>query len=191
MEAFLHALLPRMLPTGRTFVVHPFQGKPDLLGRLPDRLRGYASWLPDDWRIVVVVDRDDDDCLELKAQLEDMAKRARLKTRSAAGAQQWQLVNRIVVEELEAWYFGDWQAVCTAYPKVSAHAVNKAGLRDPDAVAGGTWQAFERQLQRGGYFRGGLTKIEAARVLGAAIDPQRCRSNSFARFRDAVLEAAG
>lgn len=55
MEAFLRALLPRLFP-GRTFEVHPFQGKNDLLGNLEPRLRSYASWLPEDWRIVVVVD---------------------------------------------------------------------------------------------------------------------------------------
>ncbi len=62
MEAFLRALLPRLLAASRTFEVHAFQGKADLLGKLQARLRGYAQWLPDDWRIVVVVDRDDDDC---------------------------------------------------------------------------------------------------------------------------------
>ena len=99
------------------------------------------------------------------------------------------LVNRIAIEELEAWYFGDWPAVCAAYPKVSAHVASKAGYRDPDSIAGGTWEAFERVLQRHGYFRGGLAKIEAARALGAAIDPARNRSVSFGRLRDAVLEA--
>jgi hypothetical protein len=189
MEAFLSALLPRLLPTDRTFVVHPFQGKTDLIARLQDRLRGYASWLPDDWRVLVVVDRDDDDCVSLKAQLEAMAKKARLRTRSVAGRQPWQLVNRIAIEELEAWYFGDWPAVCAAYPRVSERVVNQAGYRNPDAIAGGTWEAFERVLQRHGYFRGGLGKIEAARALGAVLDPQRSRSVSFAHFRDAVLEA--
>ena len=62
MEVFLRALLPRLLPHDRTFEVHPFQGKSDLLGKIEARLRAYASWLPDDWRIVVVVDRDGDDC---------------------------------------------------------------------------------------------------------------------------------
>ena len=55
MEAFLRALLPRLLPQDRTFEIHPFQGKSDLLGKLEARLRGYAAWLPADWRIVVVV----------------------------------------------------------------------------------------------------------------------------------------
>lgn len=189
MEAFLGALLPRLLPADRTFIVHPFQGKADLLGKLQDRLRGYASWLPQDWRVVVVVDRDDDDCVALKTQLEAMAKKAKLRTRSCTGKQPWQLVNRIAVEELEAWYFGDWPAVCATYPRVSAHVVAQAGYRNPDAIAGGTWEAFERVLQRRGYFRGGLGKIEAARALGAAIEPQRNRSASFVQFRDAVLEA--
>lgn len=44
MEAFLHALLPRILPSGRTFQIHSFQGKSDLLGKLEARLRGYAAW---------------------------------------------------------------------------------------------------------------------------------------------------
>ena len=189
MEAFLGALLPRLLPSDRSFVVHPFQGKTDLMDKLQDRLRGYAAWLPEDWRIVVVVDGDDDDCLALKAQLEAMAKKARLRTRAHPGRQPWQLVNRIAIEELEAWYFGDWDAVCATYPRVSDRIVNQAGYRDPDGIAGGTWEAFERVLQRHGYFRGGLGKIEAARALGAAIDPARNRSISFGHFRDAVLEA--
>lgn len=189
MEAFLGQLLPRLLPADRSFAIHAFQGKTDLLGKLQDRLHGYARWLPADWRIVVVVDRDDDDCRALKAQLEAMAKKARLRTPTTRGKQPWQLVNRIAIEELEAWYFGDWPAVCSAYPRVSARVVGQAGYRDPDAVAGGTWEAFERILQRHGYFRGGLGKIEVARALGVAVDPQRSRSASFASFRNAVLEA--
>lgn len=43
MEAFLRGLLPRLLPAGRTFGIHPFQGKSDLLGKLEARLRGYAQ----------------------------------------------------------------------------------------------------------------------------------------------------
>ena len=76
MEAFLGALLPRLLPEGRTFAVHPFQGKADLLSKLHDRLRGYASWLTKEWRIVVVVDRDNDDCRRLKRRLESAASAA-------------------------------------------------------------------------------------------------------------------
>jgi len=189
MEAFLRALLPRLLPRGRSFEVHAFQGKADLLGKLQARLHAYAKWLPENWRVVVVVDRDDEDCLLLKGRLEGFAAAAGLLSRSRAGGAAWQLVNRVAVEELEAWYFGDWAAVCSAYPKVSAHVPNKAPYREPDSIRGGTWEAFERVLRQYGYFKTGLPKIEAGRSLGALIDAQRCRSRSFGAFRDALLEA--
>jgi hypothetical protein len=189
MEVFLRALLPRLLPQDRTFEIHPFQGKRDLLGKLEQRLRGYAAWLPPDWRIVVVVDRDDDDCRVLKRQLESMARRAGLLTRTRVGNATWQLVNRIAIEELEAWYFGDWAAVCSAYPRASANVPRRQGFREPDAIAGGTWEAFERVMQAHGYFKGGLAKIEAARAIGAHVDPARSSSHSFRTFSQAIVEA--
>lgn len=69
MEAALRGLLPRLVGD-MSFEVYPYQGKDDLLRKLPQRLLGYAAFLPSDWRIVVVVDRDDDDCRRLKQQLE-------------------------------------------------------------------------------------------------------------------------
>ncbi len=188
MEAFLRSLLPRLLPQDRTFEVHPFQGKSDLLGKLGSRLRGYAAWLPADWRIVVVVDRDDQDCRELKRQLESIARGAGLRTRSHSGNAPWQLVNRIAIEELEAWYFGDWAAVRSAYPRASANVPRRQGFRDPDAIAGGTWEAFERVMQAHGYFKGGLLKIEAARAIGAHIDSARSSSHSLRAFSAAISE---
>lgn len=189
MEAFLSVLLPRLLPDDCSFQVHQFQGKSDLLGKLLPRLRAYAQWLPEHIRIVVVVDRDDDDCRSLKNQLEAVAAAAGLLTRSRAGGQPWQLVNRLAIEELEAWYFGDWPAVCSAYPRLSPHVPNQAAYRDTDAIDGGTWEAFERVLQRRGYFKGGLRKLAAARTIGGQLDPGRSRSRSFATFRDAITEA--
>ena len=100
------------------------------------------------------------------------------------------MVNRIVVEELEAWYFGDWEAVRSAFPRVSSTVPNQRRYRHPDAVRGGTWEAFERVLQRHGYFRAGLRKIEAARSIAPKIDPERNSSPSFETFRDALVEAA-
>lgn len=188
MEAFLRSLLPRLLPNDRTFAIHPFQGKNDLLTNLASRLRGYANWLPQDYRIVVVVDRDDDDCQQLKQQMERVADEVRLRSRTRSPSS-WQLVNRIVIEELEAWYFGDWDAVCAAYPRLPATLPSK--YRNPDAIAGGTWEAFERLLQRYGYFKSGLAKIEVARAIGERLDPSRCQSRSFKCFRDALIEAAG
>lgn len=189
MEAFLNILLPRLLPADRTFAIRVFRGKHGLLRNLENRLRGYAKWLPDDHRIVVMVDRDNDECHALKAQLEEAAGRAGLRTRSHAAERPWQLVNRIVIEELEAWYFGDWQAVRVAYPRVPAAIPGRAPYRDPDGIAGGTWEAFERILKQHGYFRTGLRKVEAARAVAAHIDPVRNCSRSFSVFADAIVEA--
>jgi hypothetical protein len=189
MEAFLGVLLPRMLPEGCTFVLHPFQGKNDLFAKLEARLRAYAKWLPDDWRIVVVLDRDDDDCETLKQRLEGMVAAAELRTRARYQALSWQVVTRIAIEELEAWYFGDWPAVCSAYPRVSPAIPGHKAFRDPDAILGGTWEAFERVLKRYGYFKTGLRKTEVARAVGAHVAPERSRSESFSRFCTALKEA--
>jgi len=188
-EEFLRNLLARFIPATTTYDVHAFSGKSDLLRSLEPRLLGYSFWLPQSWRIVVLIDRDDDDCLELKATLEAAAARAGFASRTTSGGTHWQLVNRIPIEELEAWYFGDWAAVGQAFPRVPAEIPAKAPYRDPDAVRGGTWEAFERILQRSGYHLGGLRKIEAAREVARWLDPPINRSQSFRVFWAAVEEA--
>jgi len=97
-------------------------------------------------------------------------------------------VNRLAVEELEAWFFGDVEAIAAAYPRVPRNLARKAPFRNPDRIKGGTWEALERVLQRAGHFPGGLGKIEAARAIARHMDPQRNRSRSFCVFRDALLE---
>ena len=191
MEAFLNVLLPSLLPEETTREIHAFQGKSDLLGNLESRLRGYRRWVPDDWRFVVLVDRDNDDCRELKARLEQLATDSGFRTRTDDGGEDWQVVNRIVIEELEAWYFGDWDAVCKAFPKVKRDIPRKAAYRDPDTIKGGTWEALERILQRSNYFTTGLRKIEAAQAIATHITPDRTRSRSFAHFRNAITECHG
>ena len=190
MEEFLRVFLPRALPEQGSFEVHSFGSKNVLQRELKNRLRGYARWLPADWRIIVVMDRDSDDCHALKTELEMAASAAGLRTRSQGGKGPWQVVNRIAIEELEAWYFGDWEAVREAYPRVPASVPQRAPFRDPDAILGGTWEAFERILRRHGYFRTGLRKREAARTIAARIRHDRSRSRSFEVFVEAILEAA-
>ncbi len=137
---------------------------------------------------MVLVDRDDDDCRQLKSQLEQIASHAGLISRSAANGRQYAIVNRLAIEELESWYFGDWSAVSAAYPRASRDLSLRAQFRDPDAIRGGTWEAFERVMQRTGYFKGGLRKIEAARAIAEHWDPTRNTSTSFQAFRDVLLE---
>jgi len=187
-EAALRGLLPKVLGEA-TFALHPHAGKQGLLARLPDRLRGYRSWVPSDWRIVVLLDNDQDDCQALKAELESVARTVGFGTLSSpTPGGLVQVVNRLAIEELEAWFFGDVPALVEAYPKVPATLGSRAGYRDPDAISGGTWEALERVLQRAGYYPGGLPKIEVARRVSQHMDPGRNRSKSFQVFRDALLE---
>lgn len=189
MEAFLKQALPKILKGEATFAVHAYQGKTDLLSKLGSRLRGYSRWLPTSARIIILVDRDDDDCRKLKSQLEQCAAEAGLITRTTAGGLSWQVVNRIVIEELEAWFFGEWIAMRQAFPKLSPNAVRKAAFRSSDAITGGTWEALERIMQKAGYFSGGLRKVECADAFGLHHDPAANTSPSFIAFREAVSEA--
>mgnify|MGYP006273751475 CR=1 FL=1 len=187
MEAALREFLPRVLPPV-TFEIYRHQGKGDLLKKLPSRLAAYRRWLPDNMRIIVLVDRDGEDCHELKARLESIANTARLNTRTVAGGDTYQIVNRIVIEELEAWYFGDWDAVRRAYPNVPTSVPRQARFRDPDAIRGGTWEAFEKTLKGAGYFASGLRKIECARAIAPHWEVDRNRSRSFRAFVTALTD---
>ncbi len=186
-EQALRLLLPRIVPNV-DFEVRVFQGKTDLLKRLPDRLKGYSTWITQrDTCLVVLVDRDDDDCLTLKAHMEQMAAAAGLSTATAATAScRVHVLNRIAVEELEAWFFGDIPALCAAYSRVPASLGHQAKYRDPDAVLGGTWEALERVLKRSSYHRGGLAKVAAATDIAQHMNVDVNRSRSFQVFRDGV-----
>ena len=188
MERFLAEWLPRMLPSDCTFAIHAHQGKHAMLRKLEGRLRGYAASMPPQCRIVIVVDRDNDDCLELKSRLEEICRRAGLRSRRAQGNPDWQVVTRIAIEELEAWYFGNWSAVRAAYPRISPNTPRQAAYRNPDAISGGTWEAFERILQKSGYFGQGMAKLKVATDIGREFDPTTSTSSSFWVFWNAISE---
>ena len=88
METALRLLLPKVLGE-LSFEIYPHQCKDELLLRLPQRLRGYGqrrksdAWFRNQCRIVVVIDRDDDDCASLKRRMETMAHDAGVATRSS------------------------------------------------------------------------------------------------------------
>ena len=181
-EAFLQGILQKLLPAGVTSSFIVFQGKHDLLANLKPRLKGYRNWIPDDYKLVVLVDEDREDCQQLKAKLEAAAMAAGLATKTNPKRGSFVVLNRIAIEELEAWFFGDNAALTQAYPGVSPTLGRRASYRDPDAIAGGTWEALQRVLQKAGYFGGGSPKIEVAREMAKHMDPARNTSASFGHF---------
>lgn len=185
MEIALRSLLPRIVP-GVSFDIHVFQGKPDLMKKIGSRLAGYRDWLPEYMGIVVIVDRDQEDCIALKAELENAALKAGLKTASTENDGPFQVLNRIAVEELEAWFFGDVPALAATYAGVSKSLDKRAPFRDPDAISGGTAEALERVLAKAGHFGGGLSKTRAAREISARMNVNTNRSKSFCVLRDGL-----
>ena len=104
------------------------------------------------------------------------------------GDGRFRVTNRIVVEELEAWFFGDVPAPPAAYPGISPFLAQKHAFRDPDAISGGTWERLFQVLQAAGYYRAAerLPKLEVARNVAAFMVPGRNLSPSFRHFVDGL-----
>lgn len=189
-EAALKAILPKILADKVSFHFHVFEGKPALLEQLPLRLKGYRQWIPNNWRIFVLIDEDRQDCQELKKQLERAASEAGFLTKSHPNSQgDFRVVNRLVVEELEAWFFGDVEALRKAYPGVSKTFHRRAKYRDPDAITGGTWEALGRLLKR--YYPNFLPKRLVAQKIAPHMEPSRNRSRSFQVFVEGLEACVG
>lgn len=189
-QAALDELLPRLLGDENSWSVHAHQGKRDLLQKLPSRLKGYASLLRSDpkLRVVVLIDRDREDCRRLKKKLERLAADAGLVTKTA-NPSHCTALTRIAIEELEAWFFGDIAALRGAYPKVPRTLPEKARYRDPDAIHD-TWETLERMLQESGYHSAGLPKIAVAREVARRMRPDANRSTSFRSFCEGLIVVA-
>lgn len=138
----------------------------------------YSKFLPDDWRIVVIVDQDRDDCQELKNKLCDAS--------SIVTEQKGNIVlNRIAVEELESWFLGDVPAIRAKYERIPASLSQKAKYRNPDTITGGTWEELDRILKKYGYPTG-LQKIDFAEKVSPYMDVDNNLSKSFQVFRDGL-----
>lgn len=190
MVAAMEHLLPRMVGSRAQCKIINHRSKQRLLTSLPGVLRGYAN-MPGDVRILVLVDRDDDDCRALKKRLETAARDAGLPTKShPSGNGRVRVVNRIVIQELEAWFFGDPAAVDAAYANTRS-AFARAAYRNPDTIPH-TWEALQGILRHKRHLapQSKLPKIGVARAIATHMDPNCNLSPSFQAFRqglDALL----
>jgi len=73
-------------------------------------------------------------------------------------------LSRIVVEELEAWFFGDIEALATAYPGVSPNLGAKALIGIP-TLSVRDMGSIGKSFAACGILGGGLSKIEVARKM--------------------------
>ena len=191
-EAALKSILPKILSEDVNLDFLVFKGKEDLLKKLPERLKMYHRWIPDDWRIFVLIDEDRQDCYELKAELEKAAHEAGFVTKSSAAQNEdFQVVNRLAIEELEAWFFGDIEALRAAYPRVPRSLQYQARYRNPDAIPGGTYEALEHLLIQKNYYRGRIHKPTVAQNIARHMEPDRNKSKSFQVFIEGIKACVG
>lgn len=184
MKEALNLLLPGILPDDVGFEVFDLGSKSQFLKKWPNRMRGYATWLPHVNRAVVgVIDADQDDCRGLRNELADAAREAGLTVCSPSGNRRGQVLPRIAVEMLEAWYFGDVAALAAAYGPSLARLGIGSGCRRPDEIR-------DPARRLGGLLKGkhgaGLNKIQLARDVAGQMDIDRNTSPSFCRLRDGV-----
>ena len=190
-EEALRHILPKIFSPHVTCIFHAFEGKDDMLEELPKHLKGH-QWIPDDWRIIVLIDEDRQNCHELKTELEKAAHEAGFVTKSSAAPNEdFQVVNRLAIEELEAWFFGDVQALHAAYPRIPENLQSKAKYRNPDTIQGGTSEALEHLLIQRNYYRGRIPKPTVAQNIAQHMEPSRNRSRSFQVFVEGLKACVG
>lgn len=121
MKVLLEGLLPRLF-SGLPFLCVPHEGKRDLEKSIPLKLR---AWREPGVRFCVIRDNDGADCQELKQSL---------VARCELGGRKDTLV-RIACQELEAWYFGEPDALAAAFGRAELSSVAaRSRYRDPDVV---------------------------------------------------------
>ena len=170
MKALLDILLPKILPNGIEFYTIPHNGKTDLRRSIPRKLRGWNE--PGDVRFVVVHDQDSHDCMALKDELLQLCEPCK-KT----------VLIRIVCQELEAWYFGDLNAVGQAYgdtykPEMIKGLSAKAKFRFPDKVINPK-EELERIIPL-------YQEVSGARKIAPFMDVNLNSSTSFMAFVNGV-----
>ena len=181
-EALRH-LLPKVIKSrGRAKIIN-MGSKSKMLKFLPSRLAAYRQRLNsgEQLRIIVLVDRDNDDCEELKGRLERMAGDAGLSTKTSPDNKGHFLVlNRVAVEELESWFIGDPAALRKAFTSLPKIDIAKSIFRNPDN--GGSWEALHRFFKKHGIYKSGFQKIDAARRIAPHMEVAVNRSRSFQAF---------
>ena len=171
MKYLLDELLPHVLPKNVEYQTIAHNGKSALRKSLPIKLRG---WNEPNVSFVVVHDQDNhQDCIALKNELANLCNISNRK-----------VLVRIACQELEAWYFGDMQALGSAYgvSKISAFR-NKRQLTIPDKIPNPK-EALRKYIPE-------YQPINGARRIAKFMDIDNNTSASFQVFLNGVRNFAG
>ncbi len=151
-----------------------------LLDRLPKILRGYGK-TPGIDAVVVVLDTDKRDCVAFLAELKSVA--------NACNPAPYTLF-RLAIEEIEAWYLGDQDALLAAYPRAKPDVLKKY-VQDStcstwELLADAVYPGGSAAIKKAGWPLPGQVKHEWAKKIGPLMDPNRNISPSFAKLREGL-----
>jgi hypothetical protein len=170
MSELLKRLLPRLFPDLQ-FLCVPHEGKSDLERSL--RIKLPAWKVPGD-RFVVVRDADQEDCKALKAAL----------TNVCVSCGRPDSLVRIVCRELEAWYFGQPEALAEAFEDTALATLGaKARYRNSDDIV--------RPAHELASLCPLFQKIGTARVMGDLLSLPGNTSPSFRNFVTGIARISG
>jgi len=121
MRKFLEGILPRLGFDEQIFEIKHHRGKEDLLSNLHKIIPSLSRRAE---QIIVLIDRDQQDCVELKKKIK--------------GEMAWCFCEykiRIACYELEAWFLGDMAAIAKCSPRFKASFFQgKEKYRDVDNI---------------------------------------------------------
>jgi hypothetical protein len=147
----------------------PHDGKNDLEKSFPRKIVNWQN--PQRTRFVICRDNDGSDCALLKEKLRNLLPQIT----------QHEFKLRLVMNELEAWYLGDLEALRKA-GLISQGFVdqnrNKKKFRSPENLLNAK-QEFKRLVKTGG-------QITLARTIAPHLELQNERCNSFKHFVAAI-----
>lgn len=155
-----------------------------LLHNLPARLRAYGNEEDENLIVVVLVDLDDrQSCIDFKNQLVALLNYCEKKPK---------VLFRIAIEELEAWYLGDTEALRQAYPDAQHEKLAKY-VQDSQ---NGTWEMLAEIIHPGGlsalHAKGKRSplvreeKVKWAKMIASFMNVEQNLSPSFCCFRDGL-----
>lgn len=197
-EKLLEAVLPKLLGehgAPHTWNMHSYKGigripknlksgadvaKRILLDQLPRLLQGYGR-TPGIDAVVVVLDTDKRNCVDFLEELKSLAARCNSAPHT---------LYRLAIEEVEAWYLGDRQALTNAYPRAKADVLNRY-VQDSvcdtwELLADAIYPGGSSAIKKAGWPLPGQVKHDWAEKIGPLLDPDRNVSPSFGKLRDGL-----